>query len=200
MELGMKFYHYIMLMLIKLMNGRRGRDVIIGILRGSKGKKIKYFLEKKDLWAFYNLFGFSSRADLIKIFEELLDEKLIEIREEMLGDGWYPLVYITSEGRRCLKQYREDFGLKLDELLAVNKRLREFQVSLLEKGPIKEKLGTLEKIRLQYPRAYEKWTDEEDTRLKVEHDKGLSARLLSEMFQRQPSAIRSRLRKLGIVG
>lgn len=57
-------------------------------------------------------------------------------------------------------------------------------------------LGT---IHRQYPRAYERWTDDEDARLKVEYGKGLGIQLLSEMFQRQPTAIRSRLRKLGIV-
>ena len=196
----MQFYHYIILTLIKLMNGRRGRDVIIGILRGSKSKKINYFLEKNDLWAFYNLFGLSSRSDLKDMFGEILNEKLIEIREERLGDGFiYPLVYITSKGKRCLEQYREDFGLKLDELLTVNKRLTEFQISLLKRGLIEGKLDTLEKIRLQYPRAYEKWADDEDTRLQEGYNKGLSVPQLSETFRRQPGAIRSRLRKLGLM-
>ena len=58
---------------------------------------------------------------------------------------------------------------------------------------------SLEGIRRQYPRAYENWTEEEDTRLKAEYSKGVSIQLLSRMFQRQPGAIRSRLRKLGIV-
>lgn len=209
----MKFHHYIMLMLIKLMNGRRGRDVIIGILRGSKSKKVIYFLEKHDLRGFYKLFSLSSRSNLADMFGELLNEKLIEIREEMLGDGWYPLVYVTSRGKQRLEQYRGSFESKLAELLAANKRLGELEnellainkhvvelrTSLLKRGLIEGKLDTLEKIRLKYPRAYEKWTDDEDTRLRVGHDKGLSIRLLSEMFQRQPSAIRSRLRKLSIV-
>jgi hypothetical protein len=57
----------------------------------------------------------------------------------------------------------------------------------------------LETIHRRYPRAYEKWTEEEDVRLKIEYGKGLGIQPLSEMFQRQPSAIRSRLRKLGLV-
>lgn len=58
---------------------------------------------------------------------------------------------------------------------------------------------SLESIRRQYPRAYEKWTKEEDVRLKIEYDKGLGIQPLSEMLQRQPGSIRSRLRKLGIL-
>jgi hypothetical protein len=64
---------------------------------------------------------------------------------------------------------------------------------------IRSRSYSLETVRQRYPRAYEKWTEDEDARLKVEYGKGLGIRLLSEMFQRQPSAIRSRLRKLGIV-
>jgi len=196
----MKFYHYTVLTLIKSMNGQRGREFIIGLLRGSKSKKTNYFLEKNDLWNFYNLFSLSSRSDLIDVFGELLNEKLIEIREEMLSDGFmYPLVYITFKGKECLKQCGENFGPKLDELLAINKHLRKLQVSLLKKELIEGKSSTFEKIRQRYPRAYEKWTGDEDIRLQNEYNKGLNVQQLSEILQRQPSAIRSRLRKLGIV-
>ena len=57
----------------------------------------------------------------------------------------------------------------------------------------------LETIRRRYPRAYEKWTEEDDIRLRIEYGSGVGVRALSQMFQRQPSAIRSRLRKLGLV-
>lgn len=66
-------------------------------------------------------------------------------------------------------------------------------------GKVRSRSYSLGTLRQRYPRAYEKWTEDEDARLKVEYGKGLGIRLLSEMFQRQPSAIRSRLRKLGLV-
>jgi hypothetical protein len=58
---------------------------------------------------------------------------------------------------------------------------------------------TLENIRRRYPRAYEKWTEEDDVRLRIEYGKGSGIQPLSEMFQRQPGSVRSRLRKLGIL-
>lgn len=58
---------------------------------------------------------------------------------------------------------------------------------------------SLKTVRQRYPRAYEKWTEDEDVRLKIEYGKGLGIQPLSEMFQRKPSAIRSRLRKLGLL-
>jgi len=67
-----------------------------------------------------------------------------------------------------------------------------------KEGKVISKSYSLESIRRQYPRAYENWTDDEDIRLKVEYSKGLSIQLLSERFQRQPSAIRSHLQKLGL--
>ena len=157
-------------------------------------------MEKKDLGGFYNLFSLSSSSDLIDIFGELLSEKLIEIREERLSDGYmYPLVYITPEGKECLEKCGENFRTKLDELLTINKCLTELQISLLKKELIEGKPYNFEKIRQQYPRAYERWTGDEDIRLQDEYNKGRSVRQLSETFQRQPGAIRSRLRKLGLV-
>ena len=52
-------------------------------------------------------------------------------------------------------------------------------------------------IRQKYRRAYEKWTDEEDERLRAEFRSGKRVKELAGIFQRQPGAIRSRLDKLG---
>lgn len=56
----------------------------------------------------------------------------------------------------------------------------------------------LDEIKQAHPRAYEKWTAEEDERLKRQYQSGLDIPTLATMFQRQPSAIRSRLNKLGL--
>ena len=65
----------------------------------------------------------------------------------------------------------------------------------------------LEEARRTHPRAYEKWTDEEDERLRQAWDERdasgdtITARVkaIAADFGRQPSAIRSRLKKLGLV-
>lgn len=51
-------------------------------------------------------------------------------------------------------------------------------------------------IKAKYPRAYEKWTATEDAELQSMSAKGRSEEALAQHFQRQPSAIRSRLEKL----
>lgn len=64
----------------------------------------------------------------------------------------------------------------------------------------RDKSGTynLDEIRQKYPRAYEKWTSEEDERLTSRYQAGLDLLELAAIFQRQPSSIQSRLTKLGL--
>ena len=50
-------------------------------------------------------------------------------------------------------------------------------------------------IHEKYPRAYHTWTKKEDTLLFTLCNHGKSIKALSEMFERQPEAIRSRLNK-----
>lgn len=57
----------------------------------------------------------------------------------------------------------------------------------------------VEKIRQKYPRAYVKWTREEDEKLKNEYASGQQIGELAKKFQRQSGAIRSRLQKLGLI-
>lgn len=57
----------------------------------------------------------------------------------------------------------------------------------------------LRQIRISYPNAYDKWTEFDDALLQQEFTNGASISQLSKLFRRQPSAIRSRIRKLGFV-
>ena len=55
---------------------------------------------------------------------------------------------------------------------------------------------SLTKIRYSYPRAYEKWTDEEEVRLLNLRSEGKTKREIAQILQRQTSAISSRLKKI----
>jgi len=103
------------------------------------------------------------------------------------------LVYITSKGKEYLQQSAENLKPKLDELLRLNTRLIELQISLRARS------HSIEEIRKQYSRAYEKWTSEEDENLENEFKKGHSVIKLAGLFQRQPGAIRSRLNRLELL-
>jgi hypothetical protein len=54
-------------------------------------------------------------------------------------------------------------------------------------------------VRKSYPRAYEKWTDEEHNRLRELIGSGLTVAQISHRLQRQRSAIRARIVKLDLV-
>jgi hypothetical protein len=51
-------------------------------------------------------------------------------------------------------------------------------------------------IKSRYPRAYKKWTDDEDRKLSLMHAQGDKVAIIAKALERQPSAIRSRLAKL----
>jgi len=56
-----------------------------------------------------------------------------------------------------------------------------------------------QKIRQKYPRAYVKWSHDEDENLQKEYASGQQIGELAQRFQRQPGAIRSRLQKLRLI-
>lgn len=53
-------------------------------------------------------------------------------------------------------------------------------------------------IRRRYPRACAKWSESEDAQLKQAHKQAV--RELAKLLQRRPGSIRSRLRKLDLLG
>ena len=55
---------------------------------------------------------------------------------------------------------------------------------------------TIERIRKKHPRAYLRWTAEEDALIREMLGKGMAHLAISDVLQRQPSAIASRVRKL----
>ncbi|MFJ1747935.1 hypothetical protein ACIOJD_17055 [Streptomyces sp. NPDC088116] len=59
---------------------------------------------------------------------------------------------------------------------------------------------TVEGVRQHHPKAYQRWSPEDDERLLDMRDTGSTVKELAERFGRQPSAIRSRIDKLGSEG
>ncbi len=78
---------------------------------------------------------------------------------------------------------------------------RNFQPEsfVAQKNGDRPKTYDIEIIRQKHPRAYVKWTSGEDEKLKNEYASGQQIGELAKKFQRQSSAIRSRLRKLGLI-
>lgn len=84
--------------------------------------------------------------------------------------------------------------LKLIQILAKELELARDMTSLESK-----KTFNIEAIRQIHPRAYEPWNKEEDEQLRQRYQQGATIANLVDEFLRQPSAIRSRLKKLGLL-
>ena len=103
------------------------------------------------------------------------------------------LAQISGVGAVKLEQLGEEF---LAEIVAY---AREHEI---EERPISSELpgssSGFDKIRQRHPRAYEKWSAEEDERLRAQYGQGRDVSELAELLGRQPSGIRARLIKLGL--
>jgi len=64
-------------------------------------------------------------------------------------------------------------------------------------SPAEGQAYRVEDIRRQHPNAYMPWTAEADAALLAAHQAGHDVAALADTFGRQPSAIRSRLNRLG---
>jgi hypothetical protein len=64
--------------------------------------------------------------------------------------------------------------------------------------PARPAAYTVEEKRQAHPRAYERWTAEEDAQLRVESGQGLEIDDICRRHARNDGAIRSRLHKLGL--
>lgn len=144
------------------------------------------------------------------VTKKLTHTRAVELTEEALSILQRELG--TANTIRFIRQFSSGFGdytaeraahpdETLDELLDAIKTRRHKNEALEE-----TKASTaishqqrLNRIRRRYPRAYEKWTEEEDIQLRQQYHAGVGLSELATRLQRQPGAIESRLRKLGLI-
>ena len=115
-----------------------------------------------------------------------------DIKQSQNGEKYL----VISESRQVGTTYQHDRVMVFEEHLETFRAGLEEAITSIE-GPSQPK-SYLEKTRQEHPKAYEKWSPEEDEQLKKKHDMGLDTSELAKCFGRQPGAIRSRLNKLGL--
>ena len=103
------------------------------------------------------------------------------------------LAQISGVGAVKLEQLGEEF---LAEIVAYAREHGLEERSAPPRGS--EGPSSLDEIRQRHPRAYEKWSAEEDARLKEQHGQGRNVSELAALLGRQPSGIQARLIKLGL--
>lgn len=103
---------------------------------------------------------------------------------------------VISESRQGSSSYEHSRVMIFEEHLEAF--VEGFQKTLQFLG-VKTKSYNVDDVRQRYPKAYERWSPDEDEQLKIKHQAGIDIDELAGYFQRQPSAIRSRLAKLGLL-
>ena len=92
----------------------------------------------------------------------------------------------------------EEIGITISKNIQIHEMEKETQMINDGNNAIKNKLYTLEDIRQKFPRAYKKWNDVDDEKLKTLFLSGQKVDQLAIYFQRKESAIEARLDKLGL--
>ena len=73
-----------------------------------------------------------------------------------------------------------------------------YAIEVSRNESISNKSYSFPEIRIKYPNAYEKWSDEQEEFLKDSFLNGLAVSEIAKSLQRKPGAIRSRFKKLGL--
>jgi hypothetical protein len=107
------------------------------------------------------------------------------------------LYLVISESKTVVADHEHHRVMIFEENIEAFKAGIDETIDFIRKSQ-KPKSQSFEKIRQQYPKAYSKWNSDDDELLRSKYDQGINIPELSQFFQRQPGAIRSRLVKLGL--
>lgn len=128
------------------------------------------------------------------------DKPLVELTEEAIRILYRELGTVNTV--RFLRQFSPNLGdytrarqeqtagETLDDLLVAIRQRRSRTAATYQ--------ARLDAIRRRHPRAYEKWTAEEDAQLRSAVEAGKTVQEIAVLLGRQPGAITSRLQKLGL--
>lgn len=146
-----------------------------------------YFNEREAVITSLNLLGWSEQANremgvLLSATEDAAAYQAM-VKEVASILRVAELRYTTWPGEYVKRGKRSVWEKRLAQLPTVGS---------LGKAPSERVI----KKRKEHPRAYQRWTREEDALLRDMHAKGLTPYAISDLLQRQPSAIISRLEGL----
>lgn len=155
--------------------------------------------------------------------EKALFDSLRKVRKEIADENSWPAYIVLSD--RTLKEMATSRPKTIDDLYGIfgfgERKIKNFgqrfvnaileylkhnelsNVSLVADGvgskdDVKD-LSYIDAQKALYAKAYAPWTAEDDAMLEEKYRQGLSIRVLAETLERGTGAIRSRLKKLGLI-
>ncbi len=155
-------------------------------------------------------------------FDGGLFEKLRELRKKVAAElGIPPYMVFHDRSLQVMSQQRPLSPEEMQRLYGVGERkfikygIRFLDVIRLhcsaansikaaphesDDRPTEGKTHSVENLRKDYPKAYAPWSEKEDQHLELAFLAGRSVPLIAEDLGRNEGAIRSRLKKLGLIG
>ena len=137
------------------------------------------------------------KREVKQLLENYNDCGILEIRTRDYSPKYNFSLSRSSTGEKCLIISEGDNSITIDESC-----LPEFyndlqrNIQLLKRD--RSQASKIEDIRIEYPRAYDKWTKEEEEWLSNYLIEGLDIKQISKLLERQSGAISSRMNKLGL--
>lgn len=122
----------------------------------------------------------------------------------LAGSRTYCLeVKVSIEGTSYLVIKELRTGFKDKQVMVFKEYLQGFYKGLIQADKFlnrpRLKKSKFSEVREIFPKAYTSWRKEDDQRLAYLCKQGKTIKQMVIVFQRQPSAISSRIRKLGLV-
>lgn len=111
--------------------------------------------------------------------------------------------YVRISRRAKLAQDTQDHSIiiedsDLDDFFTAFKKL-VMKVGKMRMGETADKAYSVDQIRKSHGNAYMPWTADENRRLETLFKEGKTVKELSKIFERREGAIRSRIKKLGLL-
>ena len=121
-------------------------------------------------------------------------EIFLDIKQDLCGQEYLKITQSKHQGNKDF--HRETIFINKDEILQFKQEL-DRAIEYWGLNPIKQK-QTLRSKREEYGNAYLPWEKSADDYLLLLYEEGKTIHDLTEIFERNDGAIRSRLQKLGV--
>lgn len=124
----------------------------------------------------------------------------------ILDNKWFFKIHQSELGDKYITISSHEETNYSKQIIITEDSVREFYNDLMQTINLLgwkhnlniQKTYSIEDIKQEYSKAYERWTKEEEETLIDKFDSGLTIKEIAEILERQPGAINSRLKKLGL--
>ena len=167
-------------------NYQKTKGMILKRLSIDEIAKVQKLKERRIIYHIEKLIDGGEKIDINYLFPSKEKFEILKSAFEKIGLERLSPIYNYFEGKYSYEEIR------LVKMIMIS-----------EKNSLKSNVKTnyhkrLEQIKEGYPNAYDPWEEEEDNKLKNLYLKNISINEIAQILKRQPSAIKSRLKKQGL--